>query len=287
MPPPKYRPSVQNSKSAPANIIQKRSEQPAQKSVNNAASASHDRRSSKNFDFSEMENALPDNHVRRPNHEVMLPERGHSNKEGRPTVYHGSTPTSPTRTSHMNVENTRRSRRRTSQAYHRDTTSPSDMEEKHREAEEYQAARSGEAMPLSDALVNAKASSALASDSGSGSHQSHSSRGSDARTQSGSAVGSRADDENSICMTVDDIMKINFKQDSVDGRIIKLRRGDSGAVELKVEGARPKRYLPSQSDYSGGSGRRELEDVRRPRENLRSERASRRSSRSIYGARGY
>lgn len=162
------------------------------------------------------------------------------------------------------------------------------MDEKQREAEKYQAARSGKGLPLvTDALVNAsKESHALDSDSSS--EKSNSSRGSDAPTQSGSGVVSKADDENSIVMTMNGVT-MSFTQESVGGKKISVRTGDTGAVELNIEGKRPKKYLTSRSDHSasGNNARKELEDLRRPRDDRRSDRASRRSSRSTYGARFY
>jgi hypothetical protein len=58
---------------------------------------------------------------------------------------------------------------------------------------------------------------------------------------------------------------------------------------LNIAGGRkPQQYLTggsSHSSYTGGSGQRELEDVRRPRDRdeLRSVRSSRRTSQSTYG----
>ena len=176
----------------------------------------------------------------------------------------------------MTVENSSSRRRRPQVYYNYDH---SDMEDKQREAEEYQAVRSGRPMPLTtDALVNAKVSQGLESDSGS--QKTRSSHGSDSRTQSGSAGGYRLDDENNIVMTMNGVT-MSIPQDSVGGQTISVRAGETGALELNFEGGRrPKKYLPFHSDYSGGS------DSRRSPEDRRSDRASRRSSRSTYGSRG-
>jgi hypothetical protein len=78
---------------------------------------------------------------------------------------------------------------------------------------------------------------------------------------------------------------MSFTQKSVGGKRISVRTGDTGAVELNIEGKRPKKYLTGGSDYTGSVSRRELEDARRPRGDRRSDKASHRSSRSTYSGR--
>lgn len=267
MPPPS-RPTSRKENAAPR-IIQKRPDLPHKSPT--STSIPRERSSSKTFDLSEMDAALPDHRVRRLAREAVLPERSRSMNESRRSTAYYESP----RASRMTVETPRRRRR--PQVYYNYSGS-SDIDEKQREAEEYQAVRSGRPMPLTtDALVNAKATHAIESDSGS--QKSRSSRGSDARTQSGSAAGSKADDENNIVMTMNGVT-MSFTQEAVGGKTISVRTGDAGAVELNFEGKRPKKYLPSRSDYSGGS------EARRSRDDRRSDRASRRSSRSTYGSRG-
>ena len=78
---------------------------------------------------------------------------------------------------------------------------------------------------------------------------------------------------------------MSFSQESVGGKKISLRTGDTGALELNIGGNKPKKYLTSGSEYAGTVARRELEAPRRPRDSRRSERASGRSSRSAYSGR--
>ena len=185
----------------------------------------------------------------------------------------------------MTVENA--NRRRQEVYYH--YGGGSDLEDKQREAEEYQAARSDRPMSLTtDALMNAKHNSSNALGSDSGSQKSRSSRGSD-RTQSGSAR-SRTEDEDTLVMNINGVT-MSFPKEAFSSKVISLRRGETGEVELNIAGrnGRNRRYIPGRSDYSGGSGgssgsaRREIEDTRHSRDERRSDR--RRSSRSTYGSR--
>jgi hypothetical protein len=176
----------------------------------------------------------------------------------------------------------------------------SDLEQKQRSAEEYQASKSGRIDPRSvieDALrMKAKIAQRVESDSGSQKTRSNSSRGSDARTRDGSGVGSRFGDDNhnnknNITLTLGG-MTIDFGSDTLSGNKIKVRTNDHGSIGVNIEGRglrRPNRYImPGGSDYAsngGGGGRKEIEDGRRTRDERRSDRASRRSSRSTYSGR--
>ena len=287
MPPPPrpvtHKQKEKKEKPAPQ-IIQQRPDPPRRSNTN--ASIPREWRSSKTgetFNMSEMEANLPDYSATRhvPAPATMVPQRSQSVAENRRATSHRRTSRGP---GTMTVEDPRR--RRQQVYYHYDGSNHgSNMEDKQREAEEYQAARSGRPTPLTtDALVNSKPLNAGGSDSGS--QKSRSSRGSD-RTQ-GSATGSRVDDENSIVMNVNGVT-MSFPQESIHSKTIRLRRGDGGEVELNIgsgsgSGRSSKKYW-GRSDYSGSSGRKEIEDARYPRDDWRSERASRRSSRSTYGSR--
>ncbi|PYH74739.1 uncharacterized protein BO88DRAFT_21183 [Aspergillus vadensis CBS 113365] len=297
-------------------IIQKRPE--PRKNVS-APSVTSDRHSARSFDMADMKDALPDGYgYRRSSRETVVPARSRSYR--RPTAYHESA-----RPSRIAVEN---SRRRQPTIYDfpddddedddEDEEEDDEMDEKHREAEEYQATRTAKPpvppappVPLTaDALFKAKSSQRAESDSGS--QKSRSSRGSDARTQSGSNAGSKPEEDNNIVMTLNGVT-MSFPQDG--GKKISVRTGETGAVELNIEGKqRPKKYLTNGSEYTGSvaHSRRELEDARRVREiedsrrvreiedarrvreiedarrvrsDRKSDRASRRSSRSTYGGR--
>ncbi|OJJ76292.1 hypothetical protein ASPBRDRAFT_117871 [Aspergillus brasiliensis CBS 101740] len=262
-------------------IIQKRPE--PRKGVS-APSVTSDRQSARSFDMADMKDALPDGYgYRRSSRETVVPARSRSYR--RPTAYHESS-----RPSRIAVENSRR-RRPTLYDFPDDDDDDDDdeeeddeMDEKHREAEEYQATRTAKApvppappVPLTaDALFKAKSSQRAESDSGS--QKSRSSRGSDARTQSGSNAGSKPEEDNNIVMTLNGVT-MSFPQDG--GKRISVRTGETGAVELNIEGKqRPKKYLTNGSDYTGS-----IEDARRVRSDRKSDRASRRSSRSTYGGR--
>jgi hypothetical protein len=164
-----------------------------------------------------------------------------------------------------------------------------ELEEKQRDAEEYQASQSGKStssapVPLTaDALQKAKASSQrAASDSGSQKSRSASSRGSDARTQSGSGVLTTtrpAEEDNNIVMTMNGVT-MSFTQESVGGKRISVRTGQTGAVELNIEGKRPKKYVAGGSDYTTASSASRKGD-------RKSDRTSHRSGRSVYNGSRY
>ncbi|OOF99537.1 hypothetical protein ASPCADRAFT_203314 [Aspergillus carbonarius ITEM 5010] len=282
MPPPPMR-----HKPAP-HIIQKR---PEPRKIATAPSITSDRHTTQPFDMNNMKDALPDGYgYRRPSRDTVVPERSHSFR--RSTAYHGSA-----RPSRIAVENSRR-RRSTVYDFPGDDEDDDEeeeddeMDEKHREAEEYQANRAAKAVPpappvplTADALYKAKATQRAESDSGSQKSRSNSSRGSDARTQTGSNAGSKPEEDNNIVMTLNGVT-MSFPQDSVGGKRISVRTGETGAVELNIEGKqRPKKYLTNGSEYTGSvaPSRREIEDSRRARSDRKSDRASHRSSRSSYG----
>ncbi|RAK77599.1 uncharacterized protein BO72DRAFT_377209 [Aspergillus fijiensis CBS 313.89] len=275
MPPPPTK-----HKAAP-HIIQKRPD-PPRKSVT-APLIPSDRRSSRSLDLSELGDALPEYGYRQSSRETMIPERSRSNRDSRRSnAYHESA-----RPARIAVENSRR-RRPAVYNYGDDDDEDEDDEivEKQREAEEYQASRSGKPsapVPLTeDALYKAKTSQRAESDSGSQKSRSNSSRGSDARTQTGSNSGLKPEEDNNIIMTMNGVT-MSFSQGSVGGKRLMLRTGDNGAVELNIEGKhRPKKYLTGGSDYTGSVSRRALEDPRRAMSDRKSDRASRRSSRSTY-----
>lgn len=164
---------------------------------------------------------------------------------------------------------------------------PRDLEQKQRDAEEYQAARASRATPLTADALARRTAHRVGSESGSSTNRSeNSSRGSDSKTKSGSGVGSRHDDDkNSISMTIQGV-KIDFSGDHRERRKINVRAGEEGALEFNIEGGRrAKKYIMSRSDSTSASGRKEIEDVRRVRDDWKSDRASRRSSRSTYNGR--
>lgn len=281
MPPPPVK-----HKPAP-NIIQKRPE--LHRKAVTAPSVTSDRHPSRSMDLSDMRDALPEYGYRRSSREAVIPARTRSIRDNRrSTSYHDSS-----RPSRVAVENSRR-RRPTVYDYldaeeddEEDEEEDGDeIEEKQRSAEEYQASRSAKPVPTpltEDALYKSKASRAE-SDSGSQKSRSNSSRGSDARTQNGSGAGTKPEEDNNIVMTMNGVT-MSFTQESVGGKKISVRAGETGALELNIEGKRPKKYLTNGSDYTGSVARRELEDPRRARTDRRSDRASRRSSRSTYSGR--
>lgn len=270
MPPPPLK-----QQKPPPQVIQKRPDVPRKAAATGSTGA---RRGSQTWDMSELEDSLPDRPVRKPMRATIVPERSQSVRDARrSTSYQDSA-----RPSRIAIEDSRR--RHTSVYDYDGPDRTQDLEEKQRDAEEYQAARTGKPVPLTaDALFKAKnAAHRPGSDSGSQKSRSNSSRGSDARTRDGSGIGSKADEEHNITMNVNGI-NLSFSQEAVGGKRINLRTGETGAVELNIEGKRPKKYITSRSDYTSasGSGRRE-----HSREDRRSDRASRRSSRSTYSGRG-
>lgn len=296
MPPPPPPPVPKPKSKPPLQIIQPRKAP--------SSSGGGRRPSQSSFDMSDLEAALPDRVIRKisDTREPLIPERSQSLKKSRRmSAYHESE-----RPARIAIENSRRRR----VSYYVDSDSDdddddddddtdtdhdrsdlkNDLEQKHRSAEEYQAARSGsKTVPLTaDALFKAKMSQRPESDSGSQKSRSNSSRGSDARTRDGSGVGSKYDDDGSITMTMKGLT-MSFTQEALGGKTIHLQTGEEGAMQLNIEGSRrPRRYImPAQSDYTSVSSRREHEDLRRTRDERRSDRASRRSSRSTFSGRGY
>lgn len=277
-PPPKH-------KSVPQ-IHQARRPEP-RKAQTTQSIPSH-RRASRTMDMSDMEAALPDEYShRRTSREARLPERSNSLRDSkRSNSYHENA-----RGAKVAVENSLR--RRAQQYYFEDRASSSGgLEDREREVERYQATQAGRStapVPLSSEALISKSANGAGSDNGSQKSRSNSSRG--------SGSGSKAEDKNMTLIM--NGMTIGFAEESLMGKSISIRTGDAGAMHLNIADGtpaaaaakRPKNYITggsSYSDYTGGSSRRELEDVpRRNRDDRRSERASRRSSRSSYGQTRY
>ncbi|KAJ5960868.1 uncharacterized protein N7479_008018 [Penicillium vulpinum] len=237
------------------------------------------------MDMTELGGALPviqDRSHRRISRDAPLPERAHSLRDThrRSTSYQDDR-----RSAQVAVASSRR--RRPTEYYYEDPSSASgDLEDRERDAENYQAARSGRAStaalsPSSDAMLSAKAPPGAGSESGS--QKSRSSRG--------SAAPSRKEDDKNMTLTLNGF-QIGFTSEAVAGKSINIRAGETGAVRLNIGGPRPpKQHVngPS-SEYTSGSSRRALEDVaRRPRDDRRPERPGRRDrdrdNRSAYGTR--
>lgn len=261
-PPPKPKPAPPT--------VQKRPDPPRKSATTTAVHT--ERRHSRTFDMSDMEAALP-GHYRRPSRETNTRERSRSRslRDGRRNSLHHDPP--PSR---VPADTTRRRR---SSVY---DVLGGDMEEKQREAEAYQAARSGKAAPVpltADALSKTKPTR-VCSDSGSISasqkSRSNSTGGSEGRTKGGDG------EDRNIVMTMNGLT-MSFNQEYVGGKRISLRTGDTGGVELNIAGKRGgKKYVTGpRSEHAASSGRKELEDSTRE-EPPRSDRASRRSSRSTY-----
>lgn len=285
MPPPPPRAPRPKTKSTPQVIHHKRPDLTHKPATTGSVPPPVNRRISQtrdSWDMSDLEQALPHQQVRKIS--AQLPTRSRSLRNRRQsTSYHEAE--EPARVA---IEDSRR-RRTTYYGDNERGDLKTDLEQKHRTAEEYQAARSGKTVPLTaDALkLKAKIGERTESDSGSHKSRSNSSRGSDARTRDGSGAGSKVDDDGSITMTVNG-MTMSFTQESVSGKRIHVRTGDQGAMELNVEGRRPRKYImPASSEYTSASGKRENEESRRTRDDRRSDRASRRSSRSTFSGRGF
>ncbi|KAL4777315.1 hypothetical protein BDW60DRAFT_980 [Aspergillus nidulans var. acristatus] len=238
-----------------------------------APSIVSERRGSRSLDFTELQDVLSEYEYHRGSGGgTIIPERNRSLR--RPSVYHDSSRSA----ARVAVEHS--TRRRRPKVY--DYGPADEIEEKVGGAEQYQASQSSKAaapsMSLSDALLKAKANSQAASDSGSQKSRSASSRGSgsDARTRSGSGAltTTRAEDDDNIVMTLNGVT-MNFTQESLGGKRISVRSGQTGAVELNIEGKRPRKYLTGGSEYTTASGGSRKGD-------RKSDRASRRSSRSTY-----
>lgn len=236
------------------------------------------------MDMPELAAALPaiqDRSHRRMSRDAPLPERTHSLRDHRRSASYQD----DRRTAQVAVASSRR-RKPTEYYYEEPSSAADDLEDREREAENYQAARSGRtstaALPLStEALLPTKASHRNGSESGSQNSRSNSSRG--------SATASRKEEDKNMTLTLNGF-QIGFTSEAVAGKSINIRAGDTGAVRLNIGGPRPSKQHVNgtSSDYTGGSSRRELEDVvRRPREDRRSERSSRRDSQSAYGTTRY
>ncbi|KAL1954281.1 hypothetical protein VTO42DRAFT_1423 [Malbranchea cinnamomea] len=231
------------------------------------------------LEMAEVKAALP-RIGRKESRDPVSPERRPSmpppsRNRVRTTSYHD-----PARAARVVTESSSRRRRPSVYALEQATE---DLEKKQREAEEYQAARTPRLAPLTaDSLRKVRRAD---SDSDSQDSRTDSSRGSDSQTRYGSGVGSTRVEDDSITMIIGGV-KIDFPADSVDNRRINVRSGEEGAIELNIEGRRPRRYILTRSDSTSASGRREIEDVRRIRDDNRSDRDSRRSSRSGYSGRG-
>ncbi|KAF3386970.1 hypothetical protein F1880_001634 [Penicillium rolfsii] len=246
------------------------------------------RQSRTSMDMSEMAAALPE-YGRRVSRDTRMPERSHSHHE----IKRSNTYRDSARGAQIAVEN---SRRRRQKEYHYDDYDDDDddddddigsagtaggMEDREREAERYQAQQSGRTntMPASAEALLTKGAVGAGSDNGSQKSRSTGSRGS----------GSGNGDSKNMNLMVNGLT-IGFTEESVAGKNISIRAGDTGRVQLSIAGDRkPKQYIMSGSSYSdqthqtGRLARRELEEApRRPREDLRSG-ASRRSSQSTYG----
>lgn len=174
-----------------------------------------------------------------------------------------------------------------------------DLEEKQKEIEAYQNAKGTKAVPLTaDALKAArKGTKAVGSDSGSQSRAGSSREGSEVKTRStgggGSGVATKSEAESfTMRFNAGAGVKVDFAGDSVEGRTISLRpTGEEGAMELSIGGKNSKKYNTSdgkQVEYARSGLRREIkesEEMRRTREDVRSAKGSRRSSRSGYSGR--
>ncbi|KAK2756702.1 hypothetical protein FQN54_005148 [Arachnomyces sp. PD_36] len=281
MPPP----PAPKSKSPPKQVVTAVPRRPSVRKSATTSSAPTVQRPNP-LDMSDMRASLPDPRVRhRESREspILIPERRPSVNGSRPSVrsssYHDSSHAPGAR---IMKEDERR--RRTS-VY--GVERPRDLEQKQREAEEYQASRASRATPLTADALARRGSHRPDSESGSSTTRSdNSSRNSDSKTKSGSGVGSRHDDDsNSITMTIQGV-KIGFSGDNRERRKINVKSSEEGALEFNIEGGRrSKKYIMSRSDSASGSGRKEIEDVRRVRDDWKSDRASRRSSRSTYNGR--
>ncbi|KAF9248147.1 hypothetical protein LCP9604111_5856 [Penicillium roqueforti] len=234
--------------------------------------------------MSELAAALPvvqDRARRRVSRDAPLPERARSLRDHRRSVSYQD----DRRSAQVAVASSRR-RKPTEYYYDAPSSAAGDLEDREREAENYQAARSGRtsapALPLSaESLLPTKASHRNGSESGSQNSRSSGSRG--------SATASQKEDDKNMTLTLNGF-QIGFAPEAVAGKSINIRAGETGAVRLNIGGPRPskQRVNGTSSDYAGSSSRRELEDVvRRPRDDRRSERPSRRDSQSTYGTTRY
>ncbi|KAJ5489722.1 hypothetical protein N7539_004612 [Penicillium diatomitis] len=252
------------------------------------------RQSRASMDMREMVAALPEP-SRRASRDTRLPQlRYNSLRESRrPTSYYDSA-----RGAQVAVASSRRRRRE--QYYSEEEEEDEEEEEeeedeeevedhipvpvdglerREREVERYQAQQSGrtKTMPASSEALLTKKAIGAGSDNASQKSGSNSSRGS----------GSGNGDGKNMNLLVNGLT-IGFTEESVAGKNIKIQAGDTGRVQLSIAGERrPKQYHGTGSSYSdqtGRSARREPTEVpRRPRDDRRSEKASRRLSQSTYG----
>ncbi|KAI9376092.1 hypothetical protein BJX61DRAFT_531171 [Aspergillus egyptiacus] len=271
MPPPPLKHKPQ-----PRIIQQKRPEMP-RKSVTTGSVVSEPHHSSRSLDLTDLQHVLPEYGYRRSARENVVPERNKSLRERR-------------RRSGARVAVERSTRRRRPSVYsgrtESDYSEEDELEEKQRDAELYQASQSSKAgiAPVAltkDNLMTKAVSQRAPSDSGSQKTRSASSRGSDARTQSASGALTTTrppEEDNNIVMMMNGVT-MSFTQESVGGKLISVRTGQTGAVELEIGGEkRPKKYLTNGSEITTASNTSKKGD-------RRSERASHRSSRSAYNGR--
>lgn len=269
-PPPPPAPSKHK-----AQVHQVKRPEPSRRTQTTQAIPSQRRQSRTSMDMSDMVAALPE-YSRRVSRETR-PERSHSLRDNkRSTSYHDSA-----RGAQVAIESNSR-RRRPTTYYYEDggsTGTAGGLEDREREAEQYQARQSGRTntMPASAEALLTKSVVGAASDNASQKSRSNSSH----------ASGSGNGESRNMNLTVNGLT-IGFSEESVAGQNISIRAGKTGRVQLQIAGERrPKQYLMSGSSYSdqtGRSGRRELEDApRRSRDDRRADRVSRRSSQSTYG----
>ncbi|KAJ5102564.1 hypothetical protein N7532_003093 [Penicillium argentinense] len=281
MPPPPA--PAPKPRAAPQIHQAKRPDPPRKSQTVQTIPARRSSRAADRMDMSEIANALPDYATRRLSREAgIMPERSQSLRDSkRSSSYHDTG-----RGARVAVENSRRRRPdRSEQYYYEARTSHASLEDQERGIEEYQAAKSGRtpgqaALPMSTESLIPMMASGAGSDNGSQKSRSNSSRG------SGSGTGSKAGADKNISLVMDGV-QLGFTEEAVQGKSINIRSGDAGGFHLSIGGSRKqKAYLPagsSYSDHTGTASRRELEDVRRPRDDRRSERSSRRASQSTYG----
>lgn len=182
--------------------------------------------------------------------------------------------------------------------YHRSTRETVIPEQNRRPATRYDNSSYRRHRPVVDHLAGDNAPADKLSDEGtmvpesSGSirdrRRSTSYHDSDASTQNSSGVDTdRPEEDNNIIKTLNGVT-MSFPQESVGLKRVSVRTGDTGAVQLNIEGKRPRKYyLPAGSDYTGSVASQGLESSRHDQTDRRSDRASRRSTRSTYTSRTY
>ncbi|GLA13934.1 hypothetical protein AnigIFM62618_011352 [Aspergillus niger] len=182
--------------------------------------------------------------------------------------------------------------------YHRSTRETVIPEQNRRPATRYDNSSYRRHRPVVDHLAGDNAPADKLSDEGtmvpesSGSirdrRRSTSYHDSDASTQNSSGVDTdRPEEDNNIIKTLNGVT-MSFPQESVGLKRVSVRTGDTGGVQLNIEGKRPRKYyLPAGSDYTGSVASQGLESSRHDQTDRRSDRASRRSTRSTYTSRTY